>query len=111
MDDAEVAQVTIRGSVQSGKTACLIVASLYHLSVGRSVLFYEPDDKLKRVMAARLIAWGRLCGDETVREAYEGKRPPFVRSTDAGGRLECISAREAGAGVMRTAEVVVVDEL
>ena len=111
MDDREVAQVTIRGSVQGGKSVGLIVASLFHMAQGRSVLFFEPDAKLQRAMSARIVAWGRLCGDEAVREAYTPKRPPHVRSTAAGGRLECLSAREAGAGVMRTASVVVVDEL
>ena len=111
MDDPALEQVTLRGSVQSGKTASLIAAALYHLSKGRSVLIYEPDDKLKRALAARILAWGRLCGDETVREAYEPKRPPFARQTSAGGRLEVISAREGGAGLMRTGEVVIVDEL
>ena len=111
MDDSDVEQCTIRGSVQSGKTASLIAAALYHFSQHRSVLVYEPDDKLKRVLAARIVAWGRACTDETVREAYTPKRPPFVRQTDAGGRLEVISAREGGAALMRTAEVVIVDEL
>ena len=111
MDDPEAAQVVVRGSVQSGKTAVMIAASLFHMAQGRSVLFYEPDDRLKRVMAARLIAWGRACKDAEVRVAYEPKRPPHARVGAAGGRLEVISAREAGAGVMRTAEVVFVDEL
>ena len=111
MDNPELEQVTIRGSVQSGKTASLIAAALGHMAAGRSVLVYEPDDKLKRALAGRILAWGRLCKDEVIREAYEPKRPPFARSTDAGGRLEVISAREAGAGVMRTAEIVIVDEL
>ena len=77
MDDPEIEQVTIRGSVQSGKTALLIVAGLGHMAAGRSVLIFEPDDRLKRTLAARILAWGRLCADETVREAYEPKRPPF----------------------------------
>ena len=111
MDDPEAEQVTIRGSVQSGKTASLIAAGLYHLSRHRSVLIYEPDDKLKRTLAARIVAWGRLCEDEAVQAAYTPKRPPFTRQTTAGGRLEVISAREGGAGLMRTAEVVIVDEL
>ena len=111
MDDPELEQVTIRGAVQSGKTASLIAAGLGHMAAGRSVLIFEPDDKLKRALAARVIAWGRACKDEVIREAYEPKRPPFTRSTDAGGRLEVISAREGGAAVMRTAEVVIVDEL
>ena len=111
MDDATLEQVTIRGSVQSGKTASLIAAGLGHMAAGRSVLIFEPDDKLKRALAARIVAWGRLCKDEAIREAFEPKRPPFARSTDAGGRLEVISAREGGAAVMRTAEIVVVDEL
>ena len=104
-------QVTIRGSVQSGKTAALIAAGLGHMAAGRSVLIFEPDDKLKRALATRILAWGRACRDEAIREAYEPKRPPFARSTDAGGRCEVISAREGGAGVMRTAEIVIVDEL
>ena len=111
MDDPEVEQCTIRGSVQSGKTASLIAAGLYHMSRGRSVLIYEPDDKLKRTLAARIIAWGRACDDEAVQGAYMPKRPPFARHTAAGGRLEVISAREGGAALMRTAEVVIVDEL
>ena len=110
MDRPDVAQVTIRGSVQSGKTASLIAAGLGHMAAGRSVLIFEPDDRLKRALAARILAWGRLCKDDMIREAYEPKRPPFARTTDTG-RLEVISAREAGAGVMRTAEVVIVDEL
>ena len=81
------------------------------MAAGRSVLIFEPDDKLKRGLAARVLAWGRLCKDEVIRDAFEPKRPPFARSTDAGGRLEIISAREGGAGVMRTASVVIVDEL
>ena len=61
MDDPEIEQVTIRGSVQSGKTALLIVAGLGHMAAGRSVLIFEPDDRLKRTLAARILAWGRLC--------------------------------------------------
>ena len=111
MDDPALQQVTIRGSVQSGKTALLIVAGLYHMAMGRSVLIFEPDDRLKRTLASRLIAWGRLCGDDQVKEAYTPKRPPHARQTGAGGRLEIVSAREGGAALMRTAEIVVVDEL
>ena len=110
-DDPEVEQSTIRGSVQSGKTASLIAASLFHMSKGRSILLYEPDDKLKRTLAARIVAWARLCEDEAIQAAYTPKRPPFVRLTGAGGRLEVISAKEGGASLMRTAEIVVVDEL
>ena len=111
MDDPDVQQVAIRGSVQSGKTASLIAAALYHMSRARSVLVFEPDDRLRRALAARLVTWGRLCGDEAVREAYTPKRPPFARSTGAGGRCEVVSAKEGGAGLMRTGEIVVVDEL
>ena len=60
MDDPEIEQCTIRGSVQSGKTATLIVAGLGHMAAGRSVLIFEPDDRLKRTLAARIVAWGRL---------------------------------------------------
>ena len=111
MDDEEVQQCTVRGSVQSGKTASLLVAALGHMAAGRSVLFYEPDDALKRAMARRLLAWGRACTDEEVREAYEPKRPPFMRQTASGGRVEVLSAREGGAGIFRTAEIIIVDEL
>ncbi len=110
-DDPDLEQVTIRGSVQSGKTAGLIVAALGHMAAGRSVLIFEPDDRLKRTLAARIVAWGRLCRDEAIREAYEPARPPHARSVAGGGRLEVVSAREGGAGLMRTAEIVIVDEL
>ena len=76
MDDPEVEQVTVRGAVQSGKTASLIAAALYHFACHRSVLVYEPDDRLKRTLGARIVAWGRLCEDETVQAAYTPKRPP-----------------------------------
>ena len=68
MDDSGLEQVTIRGSVQSGKTASLIAAGLGHMAAGRSVLIFEPDDKLKRALAARILAWGRICKDEAIRE-------------------------------------------
>ena len=111
MDDRALEQVTVRGSVQSGKTATLIAASLGHFAAGRSVLFYEPDHKLMVAMAARIRAWARACRDPVVRDTWEHPRPPRARSNAAGGRLEVLSAGgEGGAGLMRTAEVVV-DEL
>ena len=112
MDDPELEQVTIRGSVQSAKTAMLIAAALGHMAAGRVEPVYGGrDDRLKRTLAARIVAWGRLCGDEQVREAYAAKRPPFARQTARGGRVEVVSAREGGAALMRTAEIVIVDEL
>ena len=110
-DDRTLEQVTIRGSVQSGKTATLIAAALGHFALGRSVLFYEPDHKLMVAMAARVRAWGRACRDPVVRDAWESPRPPRARTGATGGRLEILSAGEGGAGLMRTAEVVIVDEL
>ena len=38
MDGPELEQVTIRGSVQPGKTATLIAAALGHMAAGRAVL-------------------------------------------------------------------------
>ena len=111
MDDRALEQVTIRGSVQSGKTATLIAAALGHFAAGRSVLFYEPDHKLMVAMAARIRAWGRVCRDPVVRDAWTPPRPPRARSNATGGRLEILSAGEGGAGLMRTAQVVIVDEL
>ena len=111
MDDPALQQVTVRGSVQSGKTAALIAAALGHAAAGRSVLVFEPDDRLKRTLGARILLWGRACTDEAIRAAYLPKRPPFARQTAAAGRLEVVSAREGGAGLMRTAEIVIVDEL
>ena len=110
-DDPLLQQVTLRGSVQSGKTATLIAAALGHFAAGRSVLFFEPDHKLMIAMGTRIRAWGRACRDPVVRDAWEPARPPRMRATLAGGRLEVLSAGEGGAGLMRTAEVVIVDEL
>ena len=76
MDDPDLEQVTVRGSVQSGKTATLLVAALGHFAAGRSVLFYEPDEALKRAMSGRIRAWARACRDVTVSEAWERPRPP-----------------------------------
>ena len=73
MDNPELEQVTIRGCVQSGKTAALIAAGLGHMAGGRSVLVYEPDDKLKRALATRILAWGRACKDEAIREAFDAE--------------------------------------
>ena len=107
----QLEQVTVRASVQSGKTAALIVAALYHLVHGRSVLFYEPSEKLQRHMAKRIIQWGRASADEGIRAAYDPKRPPLVREHESGGRLEVLNGAEATSGLSRTAEIVVVDEL
>ena len=74
-DDRHLEQVTIRGSVQSGKTATLIAAALGHFALGRSVLFYEPDHKLMVAMAARIRRWGRACRDPVVRDGHRPDRP------------------------------------
>ena len=111
MDDRTLEQVTVRGSVQSGKTASLLVAALGHYAAGRSVLFYEPDEALKRAMSARIRAWARACSDPVVSEPWERPRPPHHRTNDAGGRLEVLSAGQRTTTLMRTAEIVVLDEL
>ena len=110
-DDAKLEQVTIRGSIQSGKTATLLVAALGHFAAGRSVLFFEPDEALKRAMSARIRAWARACSDEVVSEPWERPRPPHHRTNAAGGRLEVLSAGQRTATLMRTAEIVILDEL
>ena len=98
MDDPQLEQVTIRGSVQSGKTASADRRWRWGIwPPGRSVLFYEPDDKLKRALAARVIAWGRACKDEVIREAYEPKRPPFAR-IHGRGRASRSHLRTRGRG-------------
>ena len=74
MDEETLEQVTIRGSVQSGKTASLIAAGLGHMAAGRSVLIFEPDDKLKRALAARILACGRLCKDEAIRGSLRAEK-------------------------------------
>ena len=107
----QLEQVTLRASVQSGKTAGLIVAGLYHMSKGRSVLFYEPSERLQRHIAKRIIQWGRASTDKGIKDAYTPKRPPFVRETANGGRLEVLNAAEATSGLSRTAQIVIVDEL
>ena len=111
MDDPALEQVTVRGSVQSGKTASLLVAALGHFAAGRSVLFYEPDEALKRAMSARIRAWARACSDPLVSEPWERPRPPHSRTNDAGGRLEVLSAGQRTTTLMRTAEIVILDEL
>ena len=110
-DDPELQQVTIRGSVQSGKTAALIAAAFYHASRGRAVLIFEPDDRLRRALGKRILAWGRLCRDARIALAYGPERPPMAREIVGGGRLEVLSAAEHGATLMRTAEIVIIDEL
>ena len=103
-DDRRLEQVTIRGSVQSGKTLTLIAAALGHFAAGRSVLFYEPDHKLRSAMAARVRGLGAMaCRDPVVRDAYTPPRPPWARTSSTGGRLEVLSAGETGAALMRTA--------
>ena len=111
MDDPALEQVTVRGSVQSGKTASLIVAALGHSAKGRSVLFYEPDQALQRAMSARIRAWAMVCRDDAVREAWERPRPPHHRTYSNGGRLEVLNAGQRTGTLMRTAEIVILDEL
>ena len=111
MDDPAVQQLVVRGSVQSGKTASLIVASLGFSARGESVLLYQPDDKLKIAMSTRLRAWARACTDPVVSEAWERPRPPHQRAYSNGGRLEVLNAGARTAALMRTASVIVVDEL
>ena len=111
LSSPQLEQVTIRASVQSGKTAALIVAALFSMHRGRSVLFYEPVETLQRHMAKRIIQFGRACLDPGIREAFEPKRPPLVRVHENGGRIEVLAASADDAGLSRTADVVIVDEL
>ena len=111
MDDRALEQVTVRGSVQSGKTASLLVAALGHFAAGRSVLFFEPDEALKRAMSGRVRAWARACRDPLVSDPWATPRPPHQRANDAGGRLEVLSAGQRTTTLMRTAEIVILDEL
>ena len=111
MDDPTLEQVTIRGSIQSGKTASLLVAALGFFAAGKSVLFYEPDDALKRTMSARIRAWARVCRDPVVSVPWERPRPPHHRTNEKGGRLEVLSAGQRTGTLMRTAEIVILDEL
>ena len=111
MDDAALQQVTVRGSVQSGKTASLLVAALGHSAAGRSVLFYEPDEALKRAMSERVRAWAQACTDPVVVNAWAKPRPPHKRAYANGGRLEILSAGQRTGTLMRTAEIVILDEL
>ena len=104
-------QVTIRASVQSGKTAMLIAAALYFMDMGKSVLFFEPNDNLKRRMQKRIRAWGMASSSEQIVKAWTPIRSPFYRVCESGGSLEIIGGQEHGAGLSRTAEVVLVDEL
>ena len=91
MDDPELEQVTIRGSVQSGKTATLIAAALGHMAAGRAVPVYKPGRPVKRTLAARIVAWGRLCGDEQVAGSLCGEaaalRTPDRQRGPRGSRI------------------------
>ena len=107
----QLEQITIRASVQSGKTAALILAALFYMSRGRSVLFLEPVEALQRHVAKRIIAFGRACLDPGIAAAYEHPRPPLVRQHANGGRVEVLAASADDAGLSRTADVVIVDEL
>ena len=104
-------QITIRASVQSGKTALLIAAALYFMAMGKSVLFFEPNDNLKRRMQKRIRDWGMSSSNEEIVKAWTPMRSPFYRVHENGGSLEIIGGQEHGAGLARTAEIVLVDEL
>ena len=85
MASPQLEQVTVRASVQSGKTASLIVAALYHLARGRSVLFYEPQEVLMRAMGRRITAWGRGARDEALNACFKDNRQHLVREHESGG--------------------------
>ena len=105
-------QVTVRASVQSGKTAMLIAAALYFMALGKSVLFYEPNDNLKSGCRSG-FATGVWLRSMTHASLRHGRRcaAPFYRVHETGGSLEILGAQEHGAGLSRTAEVTLVDEL
>ena len=111
LSSPQLEQITIRASVQSGKTAALIVTALFYMARGKSVLFLEPVESLQRHMAKRIIAFGRACLDPGIAAAYEHPRPPLIRQHANGGRVEVLAASADDAGLSRTADVVIVDEL
>ena len=73
-------QVTVRASVQSGKTALLIAAALFFMDMGKSVLFFEPNDNLKRRMQKRIRDWGMSSTNEGIVAAWTPMRSPFYRT-------------------------------
>ena len=77
--DPKVRQVTLRGSVQAGKTATLIASALGFFAAGHRVLILEPDNDLRRALSARIRAWARLCLDESVSGPWMRERPPHER--------------------------------
>ena len=91
MDDGDVQQVAIRGSVQSGQNRQPDrVRRLFHMSRERSVLIFEPDDRL--ASCARRpprSSWARLCTAEAIQAA--AYTPASARrshaATSAGGPL------------------------
>ena len=79
--------------------------------MGKSVLFFEPNDNLKRRMQKRIRDWGMSSPNEEIVRAWTPMRSPFYRVHENGGSLEIIGGQEHGAGLARTAEIVLVDEL
>ena len=79
--------------------------------MGKSVLFFEPNDNLKRRMQKRIRDWGMSSPNEEIVKAWTPMRSPFYRVHENGGSLEIIGGQEHGAGLARTAEIVLVDEL
>ena len=89
----------------------LIAAALYFMDMGKSVLFFEPNDNLKRRMQKRIRDWGMASSNEQIVKAWTPMRVRSIASTKAVGSLEIIGGQEHGAGLSRTAEIVLVDEL
>ena len=62
-------------------------------------------------MQKRIRDWGMSSSNEEIVRAWSPMRSPFYRVHENGGSLEIIGGQEHGAGLARTAEIVLVDEL
>ena len=64
------------------------------------MLFFEPNDNLKRRMQKRIRAWGMASSSEQIVKAWTPIRSPFYRVCESGGSLEIIGGQEHGAGLV-----------
>ena len=110
--DPATRRLIVRAHVQGGKTELLAVLAAYFATAESApVLVYSAGLALTRALGDRLIAFYRAARNDALREAYTPARPPPKRTIAGGGSIEVVNSTSVTAFQMRTARIVLLDEV
>ena len=110
--DPATRRLIVRAHVQGGKTELIAVLAAYFATAEHApVLIYSAGIALTRALGDRLIDFYRAAPNKALAKAYAPARPPHKRTIAGGGTIEVINSAAQTAFQMRSARIVLLDEV